>query len=161
MAITPLDIEKQEFSNSFFGFSKVEVETYLYQVAQEFHRIIKENTDLKSKIEILSFDIEKYKKIENNLQITLLNAQENTQKIQNDAKIASEQVLADAISNAEKIQKEAEENAKNIRNSVHDLQESKNRLISELRSIITTQELLLARKGFSTEFKTLTNPENE
>ncbi len=161
MAITPLDIEKQEFSNSFFGFSKIEVETYLYKVAQEFHRIFQENAELKSKIEILNFDIEKYKKIENNLQITLLNAQESTQKIQNDAKIQSEQVLAEAINNAERIKKEAEENAKNIRNSVSDLQESKNRLISELKSIITTQELLLARKGFSTEQKILTNTENE
>ena len=139
MNLTPRNIEEATFGKSALGYDKTEVEEFLKEIADKLAECLSENEKLKSEAGVLQTELEQFKKIERNLQHTLLDAHESSQKTINEAK-----------SEAEKILKDAETHAEEMRNSVAELSESRNRLVAELKAMIQTQEILLKRYGFLT-----------
>lgn len=105
--LTPLDIQKKEFSMKFKGYSVNEVEDFLHLVFDT----LEENTilidELKTKISTLEFEIEKYKSLEKTMSDTLIvakntsdeiisGAKQNAHNIIEEAKISANSQLADA-----------------------------------------------------------------
>ena len=74
MKISPLEIRQQEFTKKMRGFDPDEVQNFLESLADEVQKINEENESLKSEVEALTEQINEYKKIEKNLQDTLLKA---------------------------------------------------------------------------------------
>lgn len=58
MRITPLDIYQQEFKRALRGIDPDEVEDFLERVADDYEKLIGENTDLKERIESLESQLE-------------------------------------------------------------------------------------------------------
>ncbi len=96
MKITPLDIRHKEFKRGLRGYSDVEVDEFLDQVAEEFERLFKENIDLKDRAEALSEKVSGYKRIEEALQKTLVTAQASAEEVKQNAATAAQLVLHEA-----------------------------------------------------------------
>lgn len=143
MKFTPFSIKNQEFNRVLRGYEKEEVHAFLENVADEFDRISSENEKLKKDVEILNDQLKEFKKIEKNLQSTLLSAQESSAKAFDSVKKQTALMIKEAELKAAQIVEKAKENAGAVRDSVLLLREEKNVLIAKLSAIINSQNELL------------------
>lgn len=146
MKVSPISIKKQEFNKSFRGFDKEEVQTFLDKLADEFENVLKENDSLKKELDQATAKLIEFRKIEKNLQDTLLKAHESTSKSIESTKKQSSLMIKEAEIKASQILEKARENANEIRNSVINLREERDLLIANLKSIIYSQGYLLEMK---------------
>jgi len=143
MKFTPFSIKSQEFNRVLRGYDKEEVHAFLENVADEFDRVSSENEKLKKEVEILNDQLKEFKKIEKNLQSTLLSAQESSVKAFDSVKKQTALMLKEAELKAAQIVEKAKENAGTVRDSVLLLREEKNVLIAKLSAIVNSQSGLL------------------
>ena len=146
MKVSPISIKKQEFSKSVRGFDKEEVQAFLEKLADEFESLQKENESLKKDLEQASNRVSEFRKIEKNLQDTLLKAQESSSKSIESTKKQTGLMIKEAEIKASQILEKARENANEVRNAVINLREEKDLLIAKLKSIINSQAHLLELK---------------
>lgn len=143
MKLTPYNIKNQEFSKTYRGFDREEVNLFLESVANEFSLIISENENLKKEIESLRKEIEEYKKVERSLQSTLINAQESSTKALESAKKQQQLIIREAEIKATQITEKAKAEAAAIRDDILKLNEEKKLIISKLRAILDSQSRVL------------------
>ncbi len=143
MKLNSNSIRNQVFTQKFFGFSKEEVKEYLNLLADGVEVLIKENDEMKKQINELYEQIESYKKIESNLQQTLLKAQESSSKSLESTRKQTQVMLMEAEVKANQIIENAKLKAKKINDAINNLQEEKNLIISKLESILMTQIRIL------------------
>jgi len=146
MRITPLSIKRQEFNKSFRGFDKDEVEDFLERLSKDVEEIQNESDSLKKQLEEANSQLSEFKRIEKNLQETLLKAQENSAKSFESAKKQSNLLIKEAEIKAEQIIEKSREEADEIRSSIIKLREERDLIIARLKAIIDTQARLLEMK---------------
>ena len=86
MQITPEVIEHKDFKTSLRGYDKKEVDIFLDEIIEEFEDVLQKNQKLKEEKEILLNQLAHYKKKENELNETLIKAQESADKLVERAK---------------------------------------------------------------------------
>jgi cell division initiation protein len=96
MKLTPLDIRHKEFKRGMRGYADVEVDEFLDETADEYERLFKENIDLQDRVEALEEKVAGYKRIEETLQKTLVNAQASAEEQKQNANKQSQLILQDA-----------------------------------------------------------------
>jgi cell division initiation protein len=96
MKLTPLDIRHKEFKRGMRGYTDVEVDEFLDEVADEFERLFKENIDLNERVETLLEKVSQYRRIEETLQKTLVSAQASAEELKQNATKEAQLVLRDA-----------------------------------------------------------------
>lgn len=96
MKLTPLDIRHKDFKRGMRGYSDVEVDEFLDEVADEYERIFKENIDLGERLEALQEKLAGYKRIEDTLQKTLVSAQASAEELKQNATKQAQLILGDA-----------------------------------------------------------------
>lgn len=101
--ITPLDIENKKFSKQVMnGYSVEEVDDFLDDLTSDYSKNYKEATELKSKVEELTQNLEHYKAIEKTLQNTLVMAQTTADDVKEIAKKQADQIINEAKGAAQK-----------------------------------------------------------
>ena len=101
--ITPLDIENKKFSKQMMnGYSVEEVDDFLDDLTADYTKNYKEATELRTKVEELTQNLEHYKSIEATLQNTLVMAQKTADDVKNVAKQQADQILNEAKGNAQR-----------------------------------------------------------
>ena len=83
--ITPLEIQKHEFSRKWKGLDPVEVESFLALVAEEIEELVRANADLSSRVERLTEENAEHRERERILKETLLTAQQASEDIRSNA----------------------------------------------------------------------------
>lgn len=146
MKFSPLSIKKQEFNSSFRGFDKEEVKAFLDRIADEFEVLQAENEKLKNEVEELQPQLAEYRRIEKNLQDTLLKAQETSTKSIESSKKQTSLMVKEAEIKAAQITDKARETANEIRTSVIALREERDLIIARLKAIVNSQAVLLQAK---------------
>ena len=146
MKFSPLNIKKQSFSRTLRGYDKDEVHAFLDKLADEFDTLQKENESLKKELEDAKIKVTEFRRIEKNLQDTLLKAQESSSKSIESTKKQSNLMLKEAEIKASQILEKARENANEIRSAVINLREERDLIIASLKSIISSQAHLLEVK---------------
>ncbi len=146
MKVSPFSIKKQEFKKSLRGYDKEEVQAFLDKLADEFENVIKENDSLKKELEQATSRLSEFRKIEKNLQDTLLRAQESTTKSIESTKKQASLMIKEAEIKSSQILEKARENANEIRNAVINLREEKDLIVANLKAIINSQSRLLEMK---------------
>ena len=111
MKITPLDIKKQEFETRIRGFDKAEVISFLEMISEEMENLIRENLELKEKLQRAKEKLGDYTKIETALQNTLVATQESADQMKDSAREKADLIIREANIKAEKI---VENNPPNI-----------------------------------------------
>jgi cell division initiation protein len=146
MKVSPLSIKKQEFNKVMRGYDKDEVQSYLARLSDEFEVLQKENDSLKKELEESTVKLAEFRRIEKNLQDTLLKAQESSSKSIESTKKQSSLMIKEAEIKASQIMEKARENANEIRNAVINLREEKDLIVANLKAIINSQSHLLDLK---------------
>ena len=146
MKVSPISIKKQEFNKVLRGYDKDEVQAYLEKLSDEFEALQKENESLKNDLEESAAKLAEFRKIEKNLQDTLLKAQESSSKSIESTKKQTGLMIKEAEIKASQLLEKAKESANEIRNAVINLREERDLIIANLKSIINSQAHLLEMK---------------
>ncbi len=153
MKFSPLSIKNQEFNKSVRGYDRDEVKAYLEKLSDDFELLHSQNKKIQKELEELQNQTREYKKIERNLQSTLLTAQSSSTKAVESAKKQTALMLREAELKSQQILEKAKKEAEFIRDSVLKLREQKNLFIARLQAMVNTQSELLEMNVKNVETK--------
>jgi len=146
MKISPIEIRQQEFTKKMRGYDPDEVQNFLESLSEELDKLNVENETLKNEIQSLTDQVNEFKKIEKNLQDTLLSAQESSAKSLEATKKQTGLMIREAELKASQIIEKARESTNDIRNAVVNLREEKDLILAKLKAIVSSQANLLELK---------------
>lgn len=146
MRITPLNIKKQEFRKSLRGYDTDEVRIYLNSLADDLEDLMRENETLKKNLDEANTHLLEFRRIEKNLQDTLLKAQETTSKSIESTKKQASLIIKEAEIKAQQMLDKSKEGANELRNSIIVLREERDLILAKLKAIVNSQSHLLEMK---------------
>jgi cell division initiation protein len=146
LKLSPIEIRQQEFQKKMRGYDPDEVQSFLEKLSDDLDELQKENERLKSELENVNEQLAEYKKIEKNLQDTLLKAQDSSAKSLEATKKQTGLMIKEAELKASQIIEKSRENADELRNAVVNLREEKDLILAKLKAIVNSQANLLELK---------------
>ncbi|MCL2082340.1 MAG: DivIVA domain-containing protein [Oscillospiraceae bacterium] len=100
--LTPQEVQDKRFkAKPFGGYDMPDVDNFLEVLSEDYSALFKENAILKSKMRVLVDKLEEYRKVDDSMRQTLLNAQKMAEQIISDAQIKSDQMTSEMSSLAE------------------------------------------------------------
>mgnify|MGYP001201278231 CR=1 FL=1 len=105
--ITPLDIQKKQFSKQLRGLNEKEVQTFLQEVFQTLEKHINDNAEIKEKMSRNIEEIQKYRTIEKTLSETLIVAKRTAEDLMINARKEAEQIVMQAKLQAKAIEEQS------------------------------------------------------
>ncbi|HSD63969.1 MAG TPA: DivIVA domain-containing protein [Ignavibacteriaceae bacterium] len=146
MKVSPINIKRQEFNKSLRGYDTEEVHAFLEKLADDFDELQKENETIKEELENANVHLAEFRRIEKNLQDTLLKAQDSSAKAIESTKKQTNLMVKEAEIKANQILEKARENADEIRDAVIKLREERDLIISKLKAMVDSQAHLFELK---------------
>lgn len=84
--ITAMEIRNQQFSRSVRGYSTVEVNNFLQQLAQDYEDLYSDNATLRETIQRLEYELQKYRRMEETMNNSLILAQQTAEEVKVNAR---------------------------------------------------------------------------
>ncbi len=142
--ISPAIIRQQEFSTGWRGFAPMEVKAFLDAIADAVAALMQENLSLSDDLARLQNDLSEFKRREQLLKDTLINAQQVIEAMKVNAHKEAEIVIQEAELKAEKILQEAFARQGKIRSDIDELKKLKVTFAAQMRGILDSHQRLLA-----------------
>lgn len=137
--LTPIDIQNQTFNRTLRGYDPEEVRAFLRQLAQEWSTLLEERHTLRQKVDQLSTELTRYKEMENLLQRTLLQAEENSRITLQNAEKNAALILQEARQKAEETLHALQRQRQQLEEAIETLQQRRQDILLELRTFLTLQ----------------------
>ncbi len=147
MAITPEDIHSVKFKNKVRGYSEIEVDEYLDQVAAAMQALMDENEEHKKKLTMAQEQLTYLKNLEQTLRDTLITAQRSADETTRASQRKAESILKTAEEQAETVKKKAREEASAVTRNLDMLREQAQTYARQFRSLMNAQLRLLEENG--------------
>jgi cell division initiation protein len=145
MKISPMDIQQQQFKGKMLGGLDAEdVDAFLQSVAGEMEELIRENDDLKERLNRNATAIAEMEARESQLRETLLAAQRITEEMKANAQKEAHLVVSEAELKGERIVADAEKKLVELNNQVQELRREKVQFESGFKGLLDTYYKLLA-----------------
>ena len=109
--LTPMDIHNKDFKRAIRGYNTNEVDEFLDRIVSDYEKLFRENDKLKEQASFNEKEISQYRKLEKNLQDTLMMAQNTADEILASAKKNAEDLIATAQRNADELKTTSQRNA--------------------------------------------------
>lgn len=106
--LTASDIQKKEFNKGFMGYKELEVDTFLEEIKSQYELIVRENSELKNRINMLNDKINYYSSIEDTLQKTLVVAQSTAEEVVITARKSSDMMIDESQEKSQRLLSESE-----------------------------------------------------
>jgi cell division initiation protein len=119
--LTPLEIQKHEFSRKWKGFDPVEVESFLALVAEEMEELTRTASDYETRHRILQEENAEHRERERILKETLLTAQRASDDIRTAAAKQAELIVREAQDSGERLTHNAMQRAADVEKAIHEL----------------------------------------
>ncbi|PYQ05680.1 MAG: hypothetical protein DMF82_07925 [Acidobacteria bacterium] len=137
MKISPMDLQRQTFSQRLRGFDPAEVRTYLNIVAEEIAALQRERDGLEQEVQSLRGLVDEHRQRETILKNTLLTAQRLSEEIKDAARKQSESVIKEAEMQADRLIELAQSRAQEVERGILDLRAHRSSLRTDVRALIT------------------------
>jgi cell division initiation protein len=141
--ITPADIRQQQFKVGWRGFSIKEVDSFLDQVADTLNNLMGENDLLNKELGHRQNEVAEFKKREQLIKDTLINAQKVIENMKSNAQKEAEIIINEAEIKAEKILRETFNRQGRLQSDIEELQKFKATLNAQMRSLLNQHLRLL------------------
>lgn len=143
MRISPLEIKKQEFAKKFKGYDPEEVQSFLEMVSGEMEEALKRNLELEDKVKALEEKLAHYSRMENVMHETLLTTKKSAEEVKLNAEKMAESIIMEAKLKSNEVMAQAREKLIDIRRELSDLKNKKDSFLAGFRSLLETQKSLL------------------
>ena len=134
--MTPLEIQKREFSRKWKGLDPLEVQQFLTDAAEDMEALARENADLDARLRSLEQENEEHRERERILKQTLLSAHEASEDIRNAAQREGEIIVREAQESAERLTHSALQRAADIEKAIHELKLQRTNFRLQLQKMI-------------------------
>ncbi len=134
--MTPLEIQKREFTRKWKGYDPMEVQQFLVDAAEDMETLARENAELDGRLRSLEQENEEHRERERILKQTLLSAQEASEDIREAGRREAELVVREAQDSAEKLTHSALQRAAEIEKAIHELKLQRTNFRLQLQKMI-------------------------
>jgi cell division initiation protein len=141
---SPADIRQKQFAIGWRGFAITEVKAFLDEAADAFAALMQANESLRHDLEHQQAELNEFKKREQLLKDTLINAQQVIETMKANAHKEGEILIHEAELKAEKILQEAFARQAKLRNDIDELKRLKITCAAQLRGLLDSHQRLLA-----------------
>ena len=149
--LTPIDLPHQQFTKMMRGYNPQEVMKFLSEISQEWEETLRDNKQLRDKVNDQREQIEKLLENEKSLKETMLTAQKMSEQLGANAKKESELIIGHAEIQAEKILQQAQDRLSEVIMQINDMKKQRAEFLGTLRGLIETHLQLLAIEPESKE----------
>ncbi len=136
LRMSPLEIQKREFSRKWKGLDPVEVHQFLVDVAEDMEALARENAELDGRLRSLELENDEHRERERILKQTLLSAQQASEDIREAARKEAELVVREGQDSAEKLTHSALQRAAEIEKAIHELKMQRTNFRLQLQKMI-------------------------
>lgn len=136
MRITPLDIQQKHFPMKFRGFHTEEVSAFLEVIREEIEDLLRENAQLKERLQQADGEIRRFWEMEELLGRTLQEAHQMSEEFKSHARREADQLLEKAAKQAEEIVGLSHEQALAIHEEIVELRMMRKRFHAEMREAL-------------------------
>jgi cell division initiation protein len=119
--LTPLEIQKHEFTTKWKGLDRVEVESFLSMIAEETEDLARTNSELEGRVRQLLEENEEHRERERILRATLLTAQRASEDIRTSAQKDAERIVQEAQEAGERLTHSALQRSAEIEKAIQEL----------------------------------------
>lgn len=102
--LTSMEIRGQQFNKALRGYKEEEVRNYLAVVAQDYEKLFSDNATLRDQIQRMDFELNRYRKMEETMNNSLILAQQTAEELKKNARhevalmmAESKQKIADTL----------------------------------------------------------------
>jgi cell division initiation protein len=134
--MSPLEIQKREFSRKWKGLDPAEVHQFLVDVAEDMEALARENSDLDGRMRTLEQENLEHREREQILRQTLLSAQQASEDIRAAARKEAELVVREGQDSAEKLTHGALQRAAEIEKAIHELKMQRTNFRLQMQKMI-------------------------
>ena len=139
MKITPSDITNKTFKKSIRGYDADEVDEFLDLIVKDYEGLYRDNSSLKEKIDSLSDQLERFLKMENTIQNTLVLAQDASENAKQAAQREADLILKTAQDTARKTIDTSQQKAMMISRDYETIKQDFFKFKASYRNFITSQ----------------------
>lgn len=143
MKYTPVDIRQMTFPVGFRGYTPNEVDSFLEDLANAIEEVLKENADLRERIEGQDQVISELKKTEGALTNTLLMAQKAIEEMKRTAQKEGDLIIRQAELRAEEITRSAMKEVAQVQGEILNLRRQRDFFVEKIRSLMQNLEKTL------------------
>ncbi len=163
--ITPIEIRQHSFKKSFQGYNKDEVQNFLNTLSSDWERMLEDHKRVKLELEKTTSALDNLRAVESALHKTLLQAEETSKSVIENAKTTAELRIQEADAKSKEMVKLAMDDRSRIEMQINELVGRRNEILQQLKSYLSAQTERL-RTFEETEMKsgelpTFTEPEAE
>ncbi len=94
--ITGMEIRNQQFNKSMRGYDTEEVKNYLYKLAQDYENVYSENAQLKESLQRVRYDLDRYHKLEETMNNSLILAQQTAEMLKINAQKEADMIMEES-----------------------------------------------------------------
>jgi len=139
MKITPLEIRKHPFRTVFKGYDRDQVNSFLQQIATEVEELRSQNNQLAIQVKDLITQNERYKRIEDTLNETLLTAQRATDEARANAQKEAELIIKEAQVRVSKYEQDVQNRVLELQKEIKSLEAQKEGFLMRYHSLLSDQ----------------------
>jgi len=151
MRITPMDIEQQEFSRSFRGYSEEEVDDFLDKIVKDYEELINENVRLNEEIERMQEKLKEFSQIEETLRNSLLNAQKSAEEIKGRVENEAKVIIEKAEMEAKALKRQVLQSEDLMKNEIDNLRRYKFIFKEKFKSMLNLYLRMIENEEFEEE----------
>lgn len=145
MKISPMDIQQQQFKGKMLGgLDPEDVDAFLQSVAGEMEELIRENNDLKERLNRNQTVMAEMESREAQLRETMLAAQRITEEMKANSQKEAHLLISEAELKGERIIADAENKLVQLNNQIQELKREKVQFESGFKGMLDTYYKLLA-----------------
>lgn len=149
--ITPLDIEKKEFTKGVRGYKEREVEDFLNEILTDFEALYQENSRLKEEIQKTKDEMEKYQNIEETLKNTLVVAQNTADEVKRNANKEAQLIIEKAENEAKQLIERAKRDQEKIEEQHQEARKQMNIFKVRCKTLLESQLSTILDADFDRE----------
>jgi len=136
MAMTPQDIQAQQFHVKFRGFDMSEVDAFLEEVGENVFQLLQENQKLREQMEVLERYRQDFFGQEKDFKKAIIAAQKIADEMRERSTREAEETLATARLEVEQFRREAESEKKSLQEEIDQLRESRDNVREEIKAVL-------------------------
>ena len=137
--ITPIEIRQHSFKKSFQGFNKDEVQNFLNTLASEWERMLEDHKRVKTELDKTTSALDNLRAVESALHKTLLQAEETSKSVVENAKTTAELRIQEADAKSKEMIKNAMDDRSRIEMQINELVNRRNEILQQLKSYLSAQ----------------------
>ncbi len=134
--MTPSDLRRVEFRKSIYGYNTDDVDDFLERLYRDYSTLYEENRTLREKIASLKEELERYRKLEEDIKSAVLTAQRTSEEMINAAKLKAEAVYESHLSELYVKYKRLQDTYDSLLRQVKLLVRLRDEFISDLQSSV-------------------------